>query len=166
MLPGEYRVKAPGALVRAGIEQSSARVTELATDAALVVEEVKLNGRGVARARVSQPVEGWLSCKCVSSDAGVVSIGGVSLSVARDFDAALVPAPPPLRGCGFEFSRAAATLQWMLRKAALRQDMFLLGDAGPRCRQLALAFCELARREAEFVSLTRDSNESDLKQRR
>ncbi|KAH8048416.1 ATPase [Aureococcus anophagefferens] len=103
----------------------------------------------------------------VSSDAGVVSIGGVSLSVARDFDAALVPAPPPLRGCGFEFSReAAATLQWMLRKAALRQDMFLLGDAGPRCRQLALAFCELARREAEFVSLTRDSNESDLKQRR
>jgi len=214
MLPGEYRVKAPGALVRAGIEQSSARVTELATDAALAVEEVKLNGRGVARARVSRPVEGWLSCKCVvggemlaaaappapapppppkapapaprprpppearaappapvatevSSDAGVVSIGGVSLSVARDFDAALVPAPPPLRGCGFEFSReAAATLQWMLRKAALRQDMFLLGDAGPRCRQLALAFCELARREAEFVSLTRDSNESDLKQRR
>ena len=58
MLPGEYRVKAPGALVRAGIEQSSARVTELATDAALAVEEVKLNGRGVARARVSRPVQG------------------------------------------------------------------------------------------------------------
>ncbi|KAH8059167.1 ATPase [Aureococcus anophagefferens] len=173
MLPGEYRVKAPGALVRAGIEQSSARVTELATDAALVVEEVKLNGRGVARARAGAaaatrppPRRARRPAPVateVSSDAGVVSIGGVS-SPWR--------ATSTRRSCAAAAARlrlrvlARPRLQWMLRKAALRQDMFLLGDAGPRCRQLALAFCELARREAEFVSLTRDSNESDLKQRR
>ena len=63
--PSEHSVKAPGALVRSGLEQSSSRVQELATDAALVVEEVTLSSKGVPRARISSPVAGWLSCKCV-----------------------------------------------------------------------------------------------------
>jgi MoxR-like ATPase len=44
--------------------------------------------------------------------------------------------------------------------------MFLLGSPGPQRRWLALAFCELLKREAEVISITRDTTESDLKQRR
>ncbi|KAI8033057.1 hypothetical protein M5D96_014190 [Drosophila gunungcola] len=54
----------------------------------------------------------------------------------------------------------------MLQKDALRQDMFLLGQPGPLRRQLALQFLELTQREVEYVALSRDTTESDLKQRR
>lgn len=54
----------------------------------------------------------------------------------------------------------------MLQKDALRQDMFLLGQPGPRRRQLAMQFLELTQREVEYVALSRDTTESDLKQRR
>ncbi|KAH8094435.1 ATPase [Aureococcus anophagefferens] len=51
-------------------------------------------------------------------------------------------------------------------KLALKHDMFLIGDPGPRPRALVLQFCELLGRECEFVALTRDTSEGDLKQRR
>jgi len=57
-------------------------------------------------------------------------------------------------------------LRWMLQKDALRQDMFLLGQPGPLRRQLAMQFLELTQREVEYVALSRDTTESDLKQRR
>ncbi|KAI9029241.1 AAA domain-containing protein [Hyaloraphidium curvatum] len=64
-------------------------------------------------------------------------------------------------------SDVRAHLAWMAKKEALAQDMFLLGPPGPLRRHLALAFCALARREAEYVVLHRDTSaESDLKQRR
>jgi len=44
--------------------------------------------------------------------------------------------------------------------------MFLLGSPGPCRRHLALAFCEMTGREVEYVSLSRDTTETDLKQRR
>ncbi len=44
--------------------------------------------------------------------------------------------------------------------------MFLIGHPGPSRRQLAMAFCELTQREVEYVSLSRDTTETDLKQRR
>ena len=44
--------------------------------------------------------------------------------------------------------------------------MFLTGAPGPSGRRLALLFCELAQREVEYVSLSRDTTETDLKQRR
>jgi hypothetical protein len=53
-----------------------------------------------------------------------------------------------------------------MQKDQLRQDMYLLGPPGPTRRHLALQFCELARRECEVLVLSRDSTESDLKQRR
>ena len=222
--PSKHAVKAPGALVRAGVETSSDRVRELATDEMLTVEEVKWSSKGVARARISSPEQGWLSCKCVvggemlagavpapapkpapkpaaaaaarpaapkpskakvpppsddgiaaaeavrtktSEESDVVSIGTVKLRLPSSYDEAFVPSPPPLRGRGLDLSREAArTLQWMMQKCRLKQDMFLLADAGPRARQLALAFCHYAKREVEYVCLTRDTNESDLKQRR
>ncbi|KAG5321336.1 VWA8 protein, partial [Acromyrmex heyeri] len=57
-------------------------------------------------------------------------------------------------------------LKWMLQKDVLRQDMFLMGGPGIRRRELALAFLELTGRELEFIALTRDTTEADLKQRR
>ncbi|ALC48679.1 c12.2 [Drosophila busckii] len=57
-------------------------------------------------------------------------------------------------------------LRWMLQKDALKQDMFLLGQPGPLRRQLAMQFLELTQRELEYVALSRDTTESDLKQRR
>jgi MoxR-like ATPase len=57
-------------------------------------------------------------------------------------------------------------LQWMLKKDQLAQDMFLIGPPSPYRRWLAMKFCELTEQEVEFVQLSRDTTESDLKQRR
>jgi von Willebrand factor A domain-containing protein 8 len=57
-------------------------------------------------------------------------------------------------------------LRWMLQKDVLHQDIFLIGRPGPLRRTLAMQFLELTNRELEYVSLSRDTTESDLKQRR
>ncbi|XP_014258811.1 von Willebrand factor A domain-containing protein 8 isoform X2 [Cimex lectularius] len=57
-------------------------------------------------------------------------------------------------------------LRWMLQKDMLSQDIFLVGRPGPLKRRLAMQFLELTERELEFVSLSRDTTEADLKQRR
>ena len=44
--------------------------------------------------------------------------------------------------------------------------MFLIGPPGTLQRHLALQYCELTGREVEYVSLSRDTTETDLKQRR
>jgi len=54
----------------------------------------------------------------------------------------------------------------MLKKDLLGQDMFLIGAPSPLRRSLAMQYLELTNREAEYVALTRDTTESDLKQRR
>ena len=82
-LPREYAVKAPGALVRAGLAMASARTRQLAPGDVITVEEVAVAPEGVPRARVSAPFAGWLSCKCVQ--------GGEALAVI----ALRPPTPPP-----------------------------------------------------------------------
>lgn len=57
-------------------------------------------------------------------------------------------------------------IRWMMQKDALGQDIFLIGAPGPLRRRLALSFCELAGREAELLTLSQDTTEADLKQRR
>ena len=57
-------------------------------------------------------------------------------------------------------------IRWMRRKDMLGQDMYLLGVHGPMRRWLALVFCHRMSREMEYVALTQDTTESDLKQRR
>uniref|UniRef100_V5I964 von Willebrand factor A domain-containing protein 8 n=1 Tax=Anoplophora glabripennis TaxID=217634 RepID=V5I964_ANOGL len=57
-------------------------------------------------------------------------------------------------------------LKWMMEKDILGQDMFLLGPPGSRKRVLAMQYLELTNREYEYVALSRDTTESDLKQRR
>lgn len=53
-----------------------------------------------------------------------------------------------------------------MQKDILKQDIFLLGKPGPQRRQLAMTYLELTNREVEYIAITRDSTESDLKQRR
>ncbi|CAH0398204.1 unnamed protein product [Chilo suppressalis] len=57
-------------------------------------------------------------------------------------------------------------LRWMMQKDSLGQDMFLLGRPGPSRRKIALQYLELTKRELEYVALSRDTTEADLKQRR
>lgn len=56
--------------------------------------------------------------------------------------------------------------KWMLQKDILNQDIFLIGPPGAKKRNLAMAFLELTEREIEFVSISRDTTEADLKQRK
>ncbi len=57
-------------------------------------------------------------------------------------------------------------IRWMRQKDRLGQDMFLVGMHGPMRRWLALVYCARANREVEYLALTQDTTESDLKQRR
>jgi MoxR-like ATPase len=57
-------------------------------------------------------------------------------------------------------------LRWMIQKSALGEDVFLLGPPGPSRRHAALCFAELFKREVEVVSISADTTEADLKQRR
>jgi hypothetical protein len=57
-------------------------------------------------------------------------------------------------------------LRWMLQKDLLGQDVFLIGRPGPLRRHLAMQYLEMTGRELEYVALSRDTTEADLKQRR
>lgn len=54
----------------------------------------------------------------------------------------------------------------MLQKDLLGQDMFLIGCPGPLRRSIVMQYLQLTNRELEYVALSRDTTESDLKQRR
>ena len=53
--------------------------------------------------------------------------------------------------------------QWLMKKAALRQDAILLGNHPAALRRLVFRFASVMEREVEVVSVSRDSTESDLK---
>lgn len=59
----------------------------------------------------------------------------------------------------------ARELEWIHQKQALGNDILLLGTSSLR-RWLALHYCALTNKEVEYVALTQDTTESDLKQRR
>ena len=57
-------------------------------------------------------------------------------------------------------------LRWIAQKYALNQDMYLCGHPGPLRRNLAMSFADLCGLEVEYVTVSRDTTESDLKQRK
>ncbi|XP_058132611.1 von Willebrand factor A domain-containing protein 8 [Dasypus novemcinctus] len=57
-------------------------------------------------------------------------------------------------------------LRWIMQKDLLGQDVFLIGPPGPLRRSLAMQYLELTKREVEYIALSRDTTETDLKQRR
>eukprot|EP00041_Stephanoeca_diplocostata_P021699 m.509785 g.509785 ORF g.509785 m.509785 type:complete len:1988 (-) comp21889_c0_seq22:1623-7586(-) len=71
-----------------------------------------------------------------------------------------------LNSSSLESQATLRNLRWMLQKDILGQDMFLLGAPGPARRRLALQYCELTNRDHEYLALSRDTTEADLKQRR
>jgi MoxR-like ATPase len=54
----------------------------------------------------------------------------------------------------------------MAQKETLRQDCLLIGPPGSQHRRLALWWASVSQRELEYVALSSDTTESDLKQRR
>ncbi len=54
----------------------------------------------------------------------------------------------------------------MLQKDNLGQDMFLIGPPGPEKFRIAHMYAQMVNQEVEYVALSRDTTESDLKQRR
>ena len=59
-----------------------------------------------------------------------------------------------------------AAMRWIAQKNAIGQDMFLLSHPGPLTRHLIFAFAELCDLEVEHLIISKDTSESDLKQRR
>ncbi|KAF4526554.1 hypothetical protein B566_EDAN009125 [Ephemera danica] len=98
-----------------------------------------------------------------SSSASKITIGEVTktLKVPKQ------PAYVPISYISKELSQETLShLRWMLQKDVLGQDIFLIGRPGPHRRTIAMQFLQITGRELEYVSLSRDTTESDLKQRR
>ncbi|TKR72344.1 hypothetical protein L596_019812 [Steinernema carpocapsae] len=57
-------------------------------------------------------------------------------------------------------------LKWLLQKDLLKQDVFLIGSPGSVRSELVLQYLALCNREYEYLSVTRDTTEADIKQRR
>ena len=62
--------------------------------------------------------------------------------------------------------RVLRHLRWLLQKDALGQDVFLIGEPGPTRRRLAMLWAEVTGREVEYLPLSCDTTDADLKQRR
>ena len=96
-----------------------------------------------------------------------VRLGDAAMKLRQAASPELVPRPAPSRGVAWSDSPdSLVTLQWLMKKQLLQQDAMLLGGHVPTLRSLACRFCEMTQQEAELVAISRDTTESDLKQRR
>ena len=93
---------------------------------------------------------------------GNVTLGGVTCVVKKPLNPQLVPINSYLP----DNKDVLKSLRWMMQKHNLGQDIYLLGTPGPRRRWLALKFCHALMKEVEYLSLSRDTTEADIKQRR
>ncbi|KAG3117084.1 hypothetical protein PI125_g4104 [Phytophthora idaei] len=125
--------------------------------------------------RVAAERRSVFSSRFASSGAGPgshshseVEIGGVKAPMGSPNSVELMP-----RGYMTELQQGRPMsqellghLRWMLQKDLLKQDMFLIGPPGSSRRLLSMQFCELLKKEVEYVAISQDTTESDLKQRR
>uniref|UniRef100_A0A8C6AAP9 von Willebrand factor A domain-containing protein 8 n=1 Tax=Marmota marmota marmota TaxID=9994 RepID=A0A8C6AAP9_MARMA len=92
-----------------------------------------------------------------------VNIGDVSYKLRTPKNPELVPqnyiSDPPTQS-------VVQHLRWIMQKDLLGQDVFLIGPPGPLRRSIAMQYLELTKREVEYIALSRDTTETDLKQRR
>jgi len=63
-------------------------------------------------------------------------------------------------------AEAQRVLRWMEQKDALGQDLLIVNTGGPLARWLMLHYAATRERPIQYVALTRDTTDSDLKQRR
>jgi MoxR-like ATPase len=85
-----------------------------------------------------------------------VRSSGASHLIPKGYLEALSPMSPEILG----------HFRWLAQKFSLKQDSLFLGHPGPIRRQIIFAFAEACNLEVEYLRLTRDTTESDLKQRR
>ncbi|CEM28123.1 unnamed protein product [Vitrella brassicaformis CCMP3155] len=95
---------------------------------------------------------------------GWLSIGDVSTAIYKPERPSLVPRGHHLFGEGSH--EVLDHHRWMLQKDLSQQDMCLIGPPGSFRRELVLRFCELTQREVEYLCISRDTSEGDLKLRR
>ncbi|MEQ2256117.1 von Willebrand factor A domain-containing protein 8, partial [Ilyodon furcidens] len=92
-----------------------------------------------------------------------VTIGEISYKLKTPQN----PERVPLKYLSDSLPQAVAQhLRWIMQKDLLGQDVFLIGPPGPLRRSIAMQYLELTKREVEYVALSRDTTETDLKQRR
>ncbi|KAJ3368340.1 von Willebrand factor A domain-containing protein 8 [Allomyces arbusculus] len=94
----------------------------------------------------------------------LLRIGDIASQIAVPTHQHLVPYVDPEELALTKSTRQV--LRWLLQKEKLGQDAFLLGPPDGRMRSIAFKFAQLTNREVEYVAISRDSTESDLKQRR
>lgn len=98
-----------------------------------------------------------------TSSGETVTIGDISYKVKTPQNPELVP----VKHISDALPQSVAQhLRWIMQKDLLGQDMFLIGPPGPLRRSIAMQYLELTKREVEYVALSRDTTETDLKQRR
>ena len=115
-------------------------------------------GRGLAGSSTTPPPTSTAPRRTV------LRIGDVSVPRSTGAGGPLVPSG--YGPVGSPTQEELGHLRWMMQKGDLRQDLFLVGPPGPARRGLALWYAELLRREVETLQISRDTSESDLKQRR
>uniref|UniRef100_A0A8C9W2Q1 von Willebrand factor A domain-containing protein 8 n=1 Tax=Scleropages formosus TaxID=113540 RepID=A0A8C9W2Q1_SCLFO len=94
---------------------------------------------------------------------GTVKIGEISFQLKPPRNPELVPVNHMMDTMP---QTVAQHLRWIMQKDLLGQDVFLIGPPGPLRRSIAMQYLELTKREVEYVALSRDTTETDLKQRR
>lgn len=110
--------------------------------------------------------EGWRNheVRLINTNSGdTVKIGELSFKIKTPRNPELVPVKH------FSDSLPQTVVQhlrWIMQKDLLGQDVFLIGPPGPLRRSIAMQYLELTKREVEYLSLSRDTTETDLKQRR
>ncbi|XP_048458994.1 von Willebrand factor A domain-containing protein 8 isoform X3 [Rhincodon typus] len=93
----------------------------------------------------------------------IISIGDVHFKLKQPKNPELVPLKHMLEPLP---QALAQHFQWIMQKDLLGQDVFLIGPPGPLRRSIAMQYLELTKREVEYMALSRDTTETDLKQRR
>uniref|UniRef100_A0A3B3RZN2 von Willebrand factor A domain-containing protein 8 n=1 Tax=Paramormyrops kingsleyae TaxID=1676925 RepID=A0A3B3RZN2_9TELE len=98
-----------------------------------------------------------------TSSGGTVKIGEISFQLKAPRNPELVPVNHMTESIS---PTVVQHLRWIMQKDLLGQDVFLIGPPGPLRRSIAMQYLELTKREVEYVALSRDTTETDLKQRR
>lgn len=98
-----------------------------------------------------------------TSSGDTVKIGEISYQLKTPRNPELVPVNHMTESMP---QTVAQHLRWIMQKDLLGQDVFLIGPPGPLRRSIAMQYLELTKREVEYVALSRDTTETDLKQRR
>jgi len=95
-----------------------------------------------------------------------VRIGDVSVELGRPLPGYETLVPVGYLDAEGETQDVLRILRFMMQKDNLGQDVYLIGPPGPLRREIVMKYCELVQRPIEYVSLSQDTTESDLKQRR